>query len=1429
MQAGEIQIKLTLDNGQFTVETKKAGETIQELKKSLDATAQSTQSLDRHFSSLYMKFHDTVRTASLLRFAIQDINDLFLTLPTAIVKTAAEFERMNVLMEGMATTAQASGRAMEAMTGKNYIIKMALETPFDLKALTDSFVKFKSAGIDPTDGSMKGLVESVAKFGGTSETLHRASIAVQQMAGKGVISMEELRQQLGEAVPTAMATMARGAGVSMAELSNKVKQGTVEANGALKTMFTAMQIENFGAAQKMMDTWDGMMSQLKTKFTLWQLDVANQGFFDEMKKQLQDVIDVLGSPQAKQFAADFARDLTTIVKGFREIIDWTLKWKDELGMVATALFGMFVANKISNAAGSSGVVRAFQESADAAVLAAKKEADAVNLKRRDNEKLLADYQKSYEQELINARAAQDARVALYADEIAASQAHVEALRVQQQTELNNARNFNNQKNALQAQAGGLDLRTDANRYRARELMAEAEAARMASEAASAHAAAIAGEINKTIDSVAALEKKRAALAANVVAGNEHTAIIRQTIGNLQENITVLNNQAKAITDVTLGTKALHGMMGAGKVVWDAFGGWVGIAIGVLTVLGEKLYDYMNRWEKFRQIVEDTKRGIASEESQKQAKNRIDELDKEIEKKKRELRDMRGADSVPIYDYTSGARVEVGQKKRSDVQADLDNLLGQRRLAQDNYNEQTRLIEENASSIRVQQEERIIKRELAKVFDTWNEENKNLEKRKLDALDEARAGGKKLTDVQRKALEKPFNDQMVANEKSATQAALALVDKMIEDTNKTLAKADVVKETREQLTARLKALNDDKTGLRKELARLAKDAEDNLGKGLRETAKEQPDKPEDPLVRYVAGLEAQVAQAKLRLKANVNEVRDAVSLRNEAVVAVLGEVAKGAFDKPLGKDENNVARRQYMADREARKGLISEFTKGLEEGKGDADAFINSLKGVDDAQKALIRSAIDYKAQLPMLAEQIKALDDVQKRNAQSEEALASAREGFVNEGLVKESTEMLALQKHLAQLEERFKGATKEYAEFLKLRNSSLANQAMRDAEIFGTDAKKALREQELATIKATATVAEAREAEHQQNLQRIAREEQVLLASLQRQMQAENLDANKKKELEAEVEQVKKSAASKRQAEDLRDSRERMTALDTLRKQWGDAVQNMNQMSANWANTFMDNLVNVITGTKVDWKNMVSSMAKDLLGVILKKQLGDMVTGAFSSMSSSIGSALGFGSAAGAAGQATASTATTTAMTTMSTATTTAMTAMTTELTTALTGQSTAIGELVLSGTAAFGEMVTVVTTGMGEMVAAASASGGSAALFADGGIMTGRGPVPLNMYANGGVANSPQLAMFGEGSTPEAYVPLPDGRSIPVNIKGGNTTTNNAGGVVINIAVTNAGESQKSNGDEASTWNAMARRVKGVVMEELVNQQRPGGVLYK
>lgn len=89
--------------------------------------------------------------------------------------------------------------------------------------------------------------------------------------------------------------------------------------------------------------------------------------------------------------------------------------------------------------------------------------------------------------------------------------------------------------------------------------------------------------------------------------------------------------------------------------------------------------------------------------------------------------------------------------------------------------------------------------------------------------------------------------------------------------------------------------------------------------------------------------------------------------------------------------------------------------------------------------------------------------------------------------------------------------------------------------------------------------------------------------------------------------------------------------------------------------------------------------------------------------------------------------------------------------------------------------------------------ASIGSVFGFANGGIMGPNGPLPLRAYSSGGIADSPQLALYGEGRMPEAYVPLPDGRRIPVAMQGGgaanaNTAASNPGPMELTVKVDGA-----------------------------------------
>jgi hypothetical protein len=117
----------------------------------------------------------------------------------------------------------------------------------------------------------------------------------------------------------------------------------------------------------------------------------------------------------------------------------------------------------------------------------------------------------------------------------------------------------------------------------------------------------------------------------------------------------------------------------------------------------------------------------------------------------------------------------------------------------------------------------------------------------------------------------------------------------------------------------------------------------------------------------------------------------------------------------------------------------------------------------------------------------------------------------------------------------------------------------------------------------------------------------------------------------------------------------------------------------------------------------------------------------------------------------------------------------------------------------------------------------------FASGGIMTSFGPLALRRYAGGGVASSPQMAIYGEGSGPEAYVPLPDGRSIPVRMSG------NGGGGGTTIHTENHFHLTMPPGTSAADAGQMSRNfarglqdmVKQTIDDRIIIHLRTGGLL--
>jgi tape measure domain-containing protein len=342
----DLKVTLSLDGANFMITASQAGRVVRNLQSQIEGLGGGVARIEQHLNSAAAGFRRFVITLGALRFIMMDIQDVFLSLPSAILKTSGEVERMTKLMEGLSKAGTEAGRRLEALQNTQFVFNLAQNAPFEVKAIQDAFVKLKTAGLDPTKGSLQALLDSVAKFGGSSEQLKRASIAIQQMGGKGVVSMEELRQQLGEAVPDAIQMMATGMKMGMGELVKAISKGTVEAQSAMGKMFAVMTLMNQGAAAKMMDTWVGILAQMNTRWELFKNAVGQAGFAEAAKDAARQINELLGSPEGRRFALELGQGLASAVNGLVSLARWITENTTLLKIFAGVLVSTFATTRI---------------------------------------------------------------------------------------------------------------------------------------------------------------------------------------------------------------------------------------------------------------------------------------------------------------------------------------------------------------------------------------------------------------------------------------------------------------------------------------------------------------------------------------------------------------------------------------------------------------------------------------------------------------------------------------------------------------------------------------------------------------------------------------------------------------------------------------------------------------------------------------------------------------------------------------------------------------------------------------------------------------------------------------------------------------------------------------------------------------------------
>ena len=1531
MSVGNLVVELRLEDGQYQASMRNAGQAAQTLSGTLNTLGTRVGGVDKGFTSMLPHLRDIAIVTSSLHSIFSGFIDTFGKLASSFIKSNADIERTTVLLMGLSKSLDIHDKAADAAKDMKFLFDTAKNSPFALSELTNSFVKMRAVGIGDAELKVKTLSNAIASFGGDNEALHRSTVAIQQMASKGVISMEELRQQLGESVPNAMNMMADSMGMTMATLVKNISEGRVLAIPAINGMMKEMELSMEGSSRRMMETWTGMASQLSTNWMLLQKQIGDAGSFDAAKEALKELNTFLQGNDALQLGKDIGKSMGDAIVSIIDATKTFAKYKDTIlstGEAALWFWGITKAIKPAQALlmgflgtlGATGTAMASLNATTAlwtAAMVRQNVVTTVTMGGLMNLVRTVDVATVSVGALARATAFANATFSTLLGPIGLVITGLGLLAYEYYKTTHEATDnldiLIKKQNELNANgnlriSGDSVLKTIEDVTKAKEDLARLKR-EQSSDSANPNAPSY-GEDSKFVDTKGYEERARKikVLTQAIIEGQE--ALFDNSFEKSSKSIS-----DKILYQTELNTTSFKKRVEEINEIATAQMNEVGVTKKTQKEIDEIKHNSMLKLHK--EVIDDS---IATNtELKKKAEASLDDISKQgnsttlfkFVDEKNILEDLNKA-RIAVISGVEKIKYDLRQARQSGKAEDVAGLEKSLTMAQSGLDALMGKIKTTEGSLKGLKGTTID----VTIIDNFTSAYENLQAYidKLSGLDKEKKQNDRhqlpsegaLTQNETKALE---SEQKQLGQLQR-QLAVSL-EKFIGDGNPKLAKQlsreysgdnAVRPETEEEVSSIVKSGKDFKKG--------------SSGSVLADSIsllKEDPN--ESRSIDSIRQLNVKVAELSGSLDKQL-ETQTAILKYSDEDVQTLQkiQIVKG---KTVTKEHTllDSLDKQYGFTPGRMDGIWSkESSRGTNLGKGGQFGTLKAM-----ASDYGIRDVTNFEQSAPAVAKFLAHLDkrfesedlgtaaynagpenikkygmDALNRGGADPNYVSGVRaqgrtgQEFQEESLTLSSTDTIKRRREVQA--QRDKGITPDDGDLAALRVSEALdadkkiledakktdkeikqydrelnqdiiavkrikveenyklNKEVSDSQVKLTQDGKLLYAQDIADYKSAieqkfkankkvlgeshdAYIAE-KMAQHQEKLNNdanlvIKQQGQASQFHLNDTSITRSVNTSQQRDIEMinekyrqeiiVIQQTKKAGVEMENELHLLEVRHKddiegvkfshQTAFQKMMQDTVDFSQVAGDAGAQFTNGMIDGFAQLATNGTQSFKQFTASVLQGIAQMMIKMA-------ALALMQQAIGMVGGIMSAAGgvaAAGEAAGAT-----------------------VGAASLSASSVGGASAWAGTAAQNSALStsMVSTPM------------SIAPFANGGIMTPNGSLPLpslsqlplKMYSNGGIANSPQLALFGEGKMNEAYVPLPDGRTIPVTMtsKGGGGN----GAITIQINVDNSGGvtstkqgTDKSSGpgsSDNSMWTKMADNIKGVVMQTISEQKRPGGQLY-
>lgn len=206
----------------------------------------------------------------------------------AILDKTQEFQQIRKRLDYAFGGAEEGGKQLDFVRG--VVERLGL----DMVSAANGYAQLAAATKDlnishaQTQQIFSGVANAVAAMNLSADEANGVFLALSQIAGKGKVSMEELRGQLGERLSPAMAIAAKSMGVTTAELEKMVESG-ISAEEFLPKFGAALEQAFAADAARNVETLNGQINLLKNRFAELLNGFGEGGVADAVVSVLQDV------------------------------------------------------------------------------------------------------------------------------------------------------------------------------------------------------------------------------------------------------------------------------------------------------------------------------------------------------------------------------------------------------------------------------------------------------------------------------------------------------------------------------------------------------------------------------------------------------------------------------------------------------------------------------------------------------------------------------------------------------------------------------------------------------------------------------------------------------------------------------------------------------------------------------------------------------------------------------------------------------------------------------------------------------------------------------------------------------------------------------------------------------------------------------------